>query len=98
MTRGTSVTAFSHDAVTRFRLVASGKRTGKIVISIQLASGIESRCPALLPLVGRDGGYHRRRYGCSPDSSSRAGWLSKVRDWGVSTDARPSDEVANIAG
>lgn len=53
------VTAFSlHDAADAFRLMASGKHTGKIVISIPQHGSIEAiAAPPPLPLVSRDGGY-----------------------------------------
>ena len=57
------VTEFSlHDAADAFRLMASGKHTGKIVISIpgpgSVGGSIEAiASPPPLPLVSRDGGY-----------------------------------------
>lgn len=76
------VTAFSlHDAADAFRLMASGKHTGKIVISIPQHGSIEAiAAPPPLPLVSRDGGYLIVGGMGGLDSSSRAGWLSKVRD------------------
>ncbi len=53
------VTEFSlHDAADAFRLMASGRHTGKIVISIPDNGSIEAiASPPPLPLVSRDGGY-----------------------------------------
>ena len=53
------VTEFSlHDAADAFRLMASGKHTGKIVITIPDSGSIEAvASPPPLPLVSPDGGY-----------------------------------------
>ncbi|MGO9156827.1 type I polyketide synthase [Mycobacterium sp.] len=53
------VTEFSlHDAADAFRLMASGRHTGKIVVSIPVDGSIEAMAsPPPQPLVSRDGGY-----------------------------------------
>jgi phthiocerol/phenolphthiocerol synthesis type-I polyketide synthase C len=53
------VTEFSlHDAADAFRLMASGRHTGKIVISIPDSGNIEAiASPPPQPLVSHDGGY-----------------------------------------
>ena len=53
------VTEFSlHDAADAFRLMASGRHTGKIVISIPADGSIEAvASPPPQPLVSQDGGY-----------------------------------------
>ncbi|MGA9360387.1 MAG: type I polyketide synthase [Mycobacterium sp.] len=53
------VTEFSlHDAADAFRLMASGKHTGKVVISIPDNGSIEAiASPPPQPLVSNDGGY-----------------------------------------
>ncbi|KLO26339.1 SDR family NAD(P)-dependent oxidoreductase, partial [Mycobacterium haemophilum] len=53
------VTEFSlHDAADAFRLMASGKHTGKIVISIPREGSIDAiASPPPVPLVSQDGGY-----------------------------------------
>ncbi|AWV48645.1 polyketide synthase [Mycobacterium leprae] len=53
------VTEFSlHNAADAFRLMASGKHTGKIVISIPYEGNIEAiASPPPVPLVSQDGGY-----------------------------------------
>ena len=53
------VTEFSlHDAADAFRLMASGRHTGKIVISIPADGSIEAvASPPPQPLVSSDGGY-----------------------------------------
>jgi phthiocerol/phenolphthiocerol synthesis type-I polyketide synthase C len=53
------VTEFSlHDAADAFRLMASGRHTGKIVISIPDGGSIEAiASPPPQPLVSHDGGY-----------------------------------------
>ncbi|KJX74689.1 type I polyketide synthase [Mycobacterium lepromatosis] len=53
------ITEFSlHNAADAFRLMASGKHTGKIVISIPHAGSIDAiASPPPVPLVSQDGGY-----------------------------------------